>query len=93
MFIYIHMAGDPINQFNPAILLCLSQARIWISNVICCDLYFKFNEFSWEVIVCFVDTGKIVDHHCLNFLFMKVKLTTILAQRLLCFYFIKFQST
>jgi hypothetical protein len=24
--------------------------------------------FRWEVIVCFVDIGRIVDHHCLNFL-------------------------
>jgi hypothetical protein len=23
---------------------------------------------KWEVIVCFVDFGGIVDHHCLNFL-------------------------
>jgi hypothetical protein len=25
--------------YNPAILLYLSQARQWISNVICCDLF------------------------------------------------------
>ena len=25
---------DPINLFNPTTLLCLSQARTWISNVI-----------------------------------------------------------
>jgi hypothetical protein len=24
--------------------------------------------FRWEVIVCFADTGRIVDHHCLYFL-------------------------
>ena len=26
---------DPINWYNPATFLCLSQARTWISNVIC----------------------------------------------------------
>ena len=26
--------GDPINQFNPATYLCLSQAKTWIYNVI-----------------------------------------------------------
>ena len=26
--------------------------------------------FSWEVLVRFVDIGGIVDHHCLNFLFI-----------------------
>jgi hypothetical protein len=33
---------DPINRFNPATFLCLSQARTWISNVICwhsCGLF------------------------------------------------------
>jgi len=25
---------DPIHQFNPATLLCLSQTRSWISNAI-----------------------------------------------------------
>ena len=34
---------DPINQFNPVISLCLSQARIWISNITC-DGLFMFNE-------------------------------------------------
>jgi hypothetical protein len=24
--------------------------------------------FKWEVVVCFVDIGEIVDHHCLIFL-------------------------
>ena len=33
---------DPINRFNSATFLCLSQARTWISNVICwhsCGLF------------------------------------------------------
>jgi hypothetical protein len=29
-----------------------------------------FNDLRWEVIVAFVDIGGIVDHHCLNFLFI-----------------------
>ena len=29
---------DPINRFNPVTLLCLSQARTWISNIICLGL-------------------------------------------------------
>jgi hypothetical protein len=29
-----------------------------------------FSEYVWEVIVRFVDIGWIVDHHCLNFLFL-----------------------
>ena len=61
---------DPINRFNPATSLCLSQARTWISNIMLLSLIFVFNELRWEVIVCFVDIGGIVDHHCLNFLFI-----------------------
>ena len=30
---------DPINQFNPAIFLCLSQAKTCISNVICHGIF------------------------------------------------------
>ena len=33
-------------------------------------VFFKFNELRWEVIVCFVNIGGIVDHHCDNFLFI-----------------------
>jgi hypothetical protein len=31
-------------------------------------VYFLFNYLRREVVVCFVDTGRIVDHHYLNFL-------------------------
>ena len=31
-----------------------------------------FNESSWEVIVLFVDIGGIVDHRCLNFIFITI---------------------
>jgi hypothetical protein len=40
---------------------CLSQARDWISNIICRDLYLR-----WEVVVRFVDVGGIVDHQFLS---------------------------
>jgi len=33
--ILFYILGDPINQFNPATFLKLSQSRTWISNVIC----------------------------------------------------------
>ena len=29
-----------------------------------------FNDMRYEVIVGFVDIGRIVNHHCLNFLFI-----------------------
>ena len=31
-----------------------------------------YTDLRWEVIVCFVDIGGIVDHHCLNFLFIGI---------------------
>jgi len=60
---------DPINWFNPASSLCLSQ-----------DLYFQLHIW-WSILCsiiwdgrwlfCFVDIGGIiVDHYCLNFLFI-----------------------
>jgi hypothetical protein len=54
---------DPINRFHPFTFLCLSQARAWISNVICCGLLlcsvsegerWLFSEWRWEVIVQWV---------------------------------------
>ena len=35
------------------------------------DVGFVFSELRWEVIVRFVDIDGIVDHHCLNCLFIK----------------------
>ena len=45
-------------------------------------VFFVFNEWRWKGIVRFVDIGRIVDHHCLNFLFM-VTLASIIAHYLL----------
>ena len=33
-------------------------------------VFFVFSEWRWEVNVCFLDIGWIVDHHCLYFLFI-----------------------
>jgi len=54
----------------PIYVLCLSQARTWISNVICLAFYFV-SELRWEVVVRFVDICGIVDRqfHYFNFLF------------------------
>ena len=44
----------------------LSQARTWISNVICHGLFcVQWVQLRWEAIV---DNGGIDDYHCLNFL-------------------------
>ena len=51
-----------INRFNPATILCLSQASTRISNVICCGVFIVFSEWRWGVIV-----WGIVDHPSLNF--------------------------
>jgi hypothetical protein len=58
-----------ITNLTPPSVLCLFQARIWISNVLCRGLFCVClaSCFWWEVIVCFVDIGGIVYRHCLNF--------------------------
>jgi hypothetical protein len=44
--------------------LCLSKARIWISNIIChVPSFFVFSELRWEMNVCFVDIGKHTNHY------------------------------
>jgi hypothetical protein len=43
--------------------------QTWISKVIFLCL-FVFSKWRWEVIAHCVDIGGIVDHHCLNFLFI-----------------------
>jgi hypothetical protein len=56
-FVYICIAiGDPgikrggwysINWVNNVTFVCLSQARTWISNVICHDFFFMIGELRW----------------------------------------------
>jgi len=61
----------PINRFHPATSVYLSQAKTWIFNVMCLDhIFLVFSDLRWEVILRFVNVGVIVDHHCLNFLFI-----------------------
>ena len=46
----------------------MSSARTRNTDVICrCLFFLMFNKLRWAVVVCFVDIGGIVDHHCLNF--------------------------
>ena len=51
-------------MFNTGTFLC--QARTWISNI----FFFVLSELKIEIIVHFVDIGRSVDNHCLNFLFI-----------------------
>ena len=60
---------DPINKCNPATFVCLSQIMTWISKSLC-PVLFVFNGFMGEMVVCFVDIDRIVDHQYLNFLFI-----------------------
>jgi hypothetical protein len=41
----------PINRFNSATLLCLSQARTWISNRICRCPFYMFNELRYIIAI------------------------------------------
>ena len=55
--------------YNPATFLCLSQARSWISNVICYSPFcVQRVQIRREMNICAVDTGGINDHQCSNFL-------------------------
>ena len=49
----------------------MSKARTFISNVICRCYFLAFDGLTWEVIVCFVDIGGIVDHNLFYLLFIK----------------------
>jgi hypothetical protein len=59
--------SSPIIGFTPAIIPCLSQGRIWISNTICRGLcLFNLYWLRCELVVSFVDIGGIVEHYCLK---------------------------
>ena len=67
------MGYDPINQFNPATIFCLCHARTWIVNDKCnVVISFVINDLRYAMVERFVDIGAIVDHHCLNFVFVTV---------------------
>ena len=56
---------DSINRFKPAIFVCISRVRTWISNALCCErLYVQW----FNVVVHFVD---IVDS--LDFIFALIQ--------------------
>ena len=72
-----------INRLNLATSLCPSQARTWISNVICRCSFFMLSELRCGVIL--FDIGGIVDHHCLNFFCLIIINSTGWAATFLCF--------
>ena len=53
------------NLFNIARFIWLSQAKTWISrsHYMALYCYALWLELSWEVVVCFVDIGGLVDRH------------------------------
>ena len=53
---------DPINRFDPTTFVCLSQSRNVIFPLHMCSV----SSIQMTVIACFVDIGRIVDHHCLE---------------------------
>ena len=53
---------DPINWFNPAPFVFLSQASTFISNTICHGLFFCVQLFGRRVVVCFVDIVESFSH-------------------------------
>ena len=66
---------DPINWFNRATLFVpVPSQDLNFQRHFVVYFFFMFNELKWEVIVRFVDIGGNVDHHCLNFLFIKSKM-------------------
>ena len=66
----------PIKLFNLATRLCLSQARTWISNVICRGI-FTFKDLRWEGVVLFFHIGGNIDHRYLSCLLIYVTLSWI----------------
>ena len=54
----------PKYQLKPAILLCMSEARTCIFNIICLGTFCV--QIRWELAERFVDVGGIAKHYCLN---------------------------
>ena len=66
--------GIPLNGFPLLYVLCLSQARTWISNTICHGLFCV--QLRWELVFSIVDIGIDDVTSCLNFLFVSIHLYT-----------------
>ena len=70
----------PTNRFNSITFLLPSHAKIWNSDAICrglfCFQWFEVRGERRDVIVCLVDIGRIVDHHCLfSYIFQCTNIT------------------
>ena len=63
---------NPINQFNPTVFLCLSQARFFVSNAMLW-VVLVFKSVEVRVVFLFVDFS---DHTCLNSLIIVRVLTS-----------------
>ena len=57
-------------QFRAATFLCMSQARTWISNVICRWSFCLFSELWLEVVFLVLEELLTKVHHCLYFPFI-----------------------
>jgi hypothetical protein len=57
--------------FKLFVYICIAtgDSIVKISNAICPDPFFVYNDLRWEVVFRFVDSGGIVDY-CLRFLFI-----------------------
>ena len=69
---YIILAGLTLPQFHACPKLATGCPMPFII------VFFVFNGLRWEVMVCFVLIGGIVDHHCSNFLLIKLAIFFIL---------------
>ena len=75
-YCFVIMSNTSFNRFNTSTCLCLSQGRTWISNVVCCGLFYvQWVKLRWEVIVLYVMKVKFVDRRRLNFLFIIIYVT------------------
>ena len=71
-YIEIHACWDPINRFNPTFFsACHKPGPDFPTSYVV--VFFMICELRREVVVHFVDIGGIVDHRCLNFLFINFK--------------------
>ena len=78
MYLYCHWRSNyqqakgwcPIKRFNSATFICMSKVWTWNPNVKR-NGHFLSISFRWEMVtVHFIDISRIVDYHCLNFLFI-----------------------
>jgi hypothetical protein len=70
---WIHMG--PINLFHPTTFLCLSQARTWISNVICCGIFlFSMNRGQrWLFVLLILAKSYVVCYTIIFYIYISKK--------------------